>query len=266
MPEGDTIHRIAARLRATLGSGPLSSLEVVPQVRGPRPAGGESIDAIEARGKHLLISFGGGATLHTHLGMDGTWRVTTPAAGPRVRPHGRPGAGPIVRVQTPRAAAVCSDTTSVELLDATGLRRQPILAALGPDLCDPEVDLDEAVRRIDALVQPDTSIADALLDQRVAAGIGNVYRSEVLWACGIDPFVPVAKVSTVTRRSVLERASGLLRENVAREGPRRTVPEGLAVYERGGRGCRRCGGTIASRRIGDRARTVWWCSACQTSA
>src|SRR5204862_4810664 len=80
MPEGDTIHRIAARLRATLGSGPLSSLEVVPQVRGPRPAGGESIDAIEARGKHLLISFGGGATLHTHLGMDGTWRVTTPAA------------------------------------------------------------------------------------------------------------------------------------------------------------------------------------------
>jgi endonuclease VIII len=264
MPEGDTIHRIAATLRASLGEGTVTVFETAPYVRGPRPEVGEALDSIAARGKHVLMRFERGATLHSHLGMGGTWRVFAPANG--ARPHaGRPGAGVVVRVETARAAAVCANTAAVELLDDASVRRHPVLSALGPDLCDPEVDLDEALRRMDALMDPATPIGEALLDQRVAAGIGNVYRSEALWAVRVDPFVAVANVPAATRRDLLVAASRLLRENLVRDGPRRTVAEGLAVYERGGRRCGRCEATVTSRRLGDRARTVWWCPVCQTA-
>jgi endonuclease VIII len=264
VPEGDTIHRIATTLRVSLGDVPVRAFETAPYVRGPRPEAGETIDSIEARGKHVLMRFDGGATLHSHLGMDGTWRVTTRGPGAHPRAGGRPGAGVVVRVETARAAAVCADTAAVELLDDAGVRRHPVLSALGPDLCDAEVDLEEAQRRMDALLDPATPIGEALLDQRVAGGIGNVYRSEALWACRVDPFVAVGEVPAATRGDLLVTASRLLRGNLVRGGPRRTVAQGLAVYERGGRRCRRCDGTVTSRRLGERARTVWWCPLCQT--
>lgn len=254
MPEGDTIHRAAAALRAGLGDGPLTAFEA-PTARGLRPAAGESIERIEARGKHLLIRFGGGLTLHTHLGMEGSWRVLS--ADSTVT------GSPAAVVATASATAVCRRAPVVELLDDAGLRRHPHLRVLGPDLCLPDVDLDEVLRRVEALADPTTPVGVVLLDQRLATGIGNVYRSEALWACRIDPFAPIRDIDAETRRALYATASRQLRANLG-PGPRRTVPQGLAVYERGGRACPRCGETIRSRRLGDQARTTWWCPRCQT--
>lgn len=254
MPEGDTIHRAAAALRSGLGDGPLTAFEA-PVVRGPHPAPGEAVDRIEARGKHLLMRFGGGLTLHTHLRMEGSWRILDADQATT--------GSPVAVVATERATAVCRKAPVVELLDDAGLRRHPRLSTLGPDLCLPDVDLDEIVRRVDVLSDPSTLVGVALLDQRLAAGIGNVYRSEVLWACELDPFTPLRDVDADTRRALYATASRQLRANLG-PGPRRTVPQGLAVYERGGRACLRCGETIRSRRLGEHARTTWWCPRCQT--
>jgi endonuclease-8 len=261
MPEGDTIHRLAATLRRALGEGPVTAFQA-PGVRGPAPVPGERIDDVRARGKHLLLAFSGGSTLHTHLGMTGSWRALPPAAPSRPS-RGRPGRA--ATVSTARATATCRDAPTVELLDPAGLRRHPQLSTLGPDLCEPAVDLDLVLRRLEALVDPRTELGVVLLDQRPACGIGNVYRSEVLWTCAADPFAPLSEVDEETRRSLYATAHALLRANL--DGlPRRTVPEGLAVYERAGRRCRRCGGTIRARRIGEHARTTWWCPGCQTGA
>jgi endonuclease-8 len=264
MPEGDTIHALAVRLRTALVPGTVTAFAAQRAAHVPDPEPGERIEEVTARGKHLLFRFEGGATLHTHLGMRGSWRLGPAGQVPAMR-QGPPGRGIVAVVATGRATAVCRDTRVVEVLDDSGLRRHRWLSTLGPDLCLPDPDLDEVGRRLAAFVERDTEIGVALLDQRVAAGIGNVYRSEVLWACGVDPSAATASVDDEMRRRLYATASSLLRRNL-HGGERRTVPEGLAVYERTGRRCVRCGHAIASRRLGEHARTVWWCPGCQTGA
>jgi endonuclease-8 len=262
MPEGDTIHRTAATLRAVLGQGPLTRFEVVPgRIRGssPVPGSGELIGPIEARGKHLLIGFSGGTTFHTHLRMNGAWH--TYRRGQHWR---RPRRTLVAALATEHAQAVCFEAPTAELLSADDLRRHPHLHTLGPDLCLPDPDLDEALRRLSEVEGARTSIGVVLLDQRIAAGVGNIYRSEVLWACRVDPATPLADVDMSTRRRLLSTAARLLRENLDRY-PRRTISSGLAVYERSGLPCPRCDARIRVRRMGDGARSVFWCPACQTS-
>jgi endonuclease-8 len=137
-----------------------------------------------------------------------------------------------------------------------------VISALGPDLCEPDVDLDEAVRRSEG-VAPGTPVGEVLLDQRVACGIGNVFRAEVLWACELDPVTPMARLASPRRRELFEMAGRLLLANL-RTPRRRTVPSGLAVYRRAGRACPRCRGTVRVAPMGARARSVWWCPTCQT--
>jgi endonuclease VIII len=258
VPEGDTIHRAAASLRQGLGDGPVLAFDA-PGVPGPRPEPGEAIASIEARGKHLLIGFEAGASLHTHLGMRGSWRIDAAHPGAVVT-AGRPGTS--VRVATARATARCRKAATVELLDPAALRRHRVLRSLGPDLCLPDPDLDLVLARLDALLPPSTPIGVALLDQRPACGIGSVYRSEVCWACGVDPASPIGALDPETRRDVYATAHRQLRANL--DGfPRRTQPQGLAVYERGQRPCRRCGTSIRAGRLGEQARPVWWCPSCQ---
>jgi endonuclease-8 len=264
VPEGDTIHRAAASLRAGLGRGPITGFDA-PGIRGTHPPPGSAIEAIDARGKHLLVRFEGDLTLHTHLGMSGSWRVEQPSASRRSAPRpAAPRPGRLTaRVDTATAGARCRNAGTVELLDTAALRRHPVLATIGPDLCLPEPDVDEVLRRLDTFLDASTPVGIALLDQRPASGIGNVYRSEALWACRVDPFVPLADLDRATRRALYETAGELLRQNL--EGwPRRTVPDGLAVYDRAGRRCPRCRETITVRRMGEHARSVWWCPACQT--
>jgi endonuclease-8 len=257
MPEGDTIHAAAASLRRALGRGPVTLFDA-PASPGPRPGDGELIEGIEARGKHLLVTFETGVTLHTHLGMTGSWRVAPAGTPPRLPRGPRRSAA----VGTARAVGVCREAPVVELLGPDALRRHPELTALGPDLCLPDPDLDAIGTRFHALLPPETPVADALLDQRIAAGIGNVYRSEVLWACRVDPFREIRSVDPEMVRHLYATAGRHLRSNLDGR-PRTTVPGGLAVYGRARRPCRRCGVPITATRVGDRARTVWWCPSCQ---
>lgn len=258
MPEGDTIHRAAAGLRAALQGAVVTDFQAPRAVGGaPKPESGEHVETVEARGKHLLIRFEGGTTLHTHMRMTGAWRIHRPAEQRRAG-----GRGSVVTIRTEHAAAVCFATPVVELLDDHALRRHPVLSALGPDLCLTDPDLDEAMRQLDRL-DPDTEIGVALLDQRVAGGIGNVYKSEVAFACRVDPFTPLADLDHDVRFELWRIASELLRRNLS-PAPRRTVPQGLAVYDRAGRPCRICGTAIAVRRQGEAARSTWWCPDCRS--
>jgi endonuclease-8 len=136
---------------------------------------------------------------------------------------------------------------------------------LGPDLCAPDPDLDEAVRRMADLPDPGTTVAEVLLDQRVVAGIGNVYKSEVCFGCRLDPFTPIERVDPAQRRRLVELASRLLRQNLTTT--RRTTVDGpgggLHVYGRHRQGCRRCGTPIRMTHHGAQARSTYWCPTCQ---
>ena len=262
VPEGDTIFRMAAGLRAALVGKQLVELEVRRDPRGRRgPEPGTEVTAVDAAGKHLLIHFADGHVLHTHMQMTGTWHVYR--RGERWR---RPGhsARVIVRVDD-GASAVCFAAPIVELRRENDARDRPtrasrILERLGPDLCEPGIDLDTVMARL-ASLEPDTELASALLDQRVAAGIGNVFKSEVCWAERVHPFRALSDLDELTRRRVYETARHQLAANLT-QARRTTYRGGLAVYGRTGRGCPRCGERIVSRR--DRtARSTYWCPACQ---
>jgi endonuclease-8 len=164
-----------------------------------------------------------------------------------------------VVIEVEGAVAVCFSAPVVEMVDSAAHEREH----LGPDLCGEDPDLDEALRRIDRLVAPETSVAEVLLDQRVAAGVGNVYKSEALFACGVDPFTPDGGLDPGTRRSLLETASRMLRANLGGWRRDTTGGGGLAVYGRTGRPCHRCRTPILSRRHGTQARTTYWCPTCQ---
>lgn len=258
MPEGDTIHRTAARLRPALEGRVVRRFEA-PRLEGEaagRPRVGVAVAGVEARGKHLLVHFADGLTLQTHLRMSGSWHLYR--EGERWR-RGAHLARAVIGVDG--WVAVCFSAPVVRLV-RTEPPGGPLLGHLGPDLCRADADLDEAVRRMAEVAGPGDEVGAVLLDQRVACGVGNVYKSEALFACRLDPFRPVADLSVEERRALLSTAARLLRANLV-GGPRTTVPGGLAVYGRAGLACRRCGTTVLARRQGEQARTTYWCPQCQ---
>jgi endonuclease-8 len=257
MPEGDTILRTARTLHQALAGRAVERFEAR-RLAGPPPSAGARISGVEAAGKHLFVNFDDGRSLHTHMRMNGSWHLYRPGA-----PWRKSATAARVVIEVEGAVAVCFSAPVVEMIDAAGRARHSDL--LGPDLCLEDADLDEALRRIERFVPPDTTIAEVLLDQRVAAGVGNVYKSEALFACGVDPFTPVGRLDAATRRSLLETASAQLRTNL--DGwQRSTLPGGgLAVYGRTGRPCRRCRTPIRSRRHGTQSRNTYWCPECQPS-
>ena len=262
VPEGDTIHRAAAQLRAALVGRVLVELELRRDPRGRRPPEpGTTITAVESNGKHLLVSFSDGQVLHTHMQMTGAWHVYAP--GQRWR---RPGhsARVIMRVDN-GVSAVCFAAPIVELRRESDVRERATRASrmldrLGPDLCEADVDLDAVVARFSSLA-PDTQLAVALLDQRVAAGIGNVFKSEVCWAECVCPFTPIAALDDPTRRRLYDTARSQLASNLT-TARRTTYRDGLAVYRRARLPCPRCGEVIATRRD-QTNRSTYWCPRCQ---
>lgn len=255
MPEGDTIHRAAARLRDVLVGRPVTRV-AVPRWSGPVPAAGETVDAVRAQGKHLLVDFSGGLTLRTHLRMGGRWTVRpAPVSWAATPPTAR------VVIEVPGAVAVCFSAPDVALT-----RRDRVATAhLGPDLCTEAPDLVAAVGRAGRYATATTELGELLLDQRVAAGIGNVYKSEVCFLERIDPRAPVGRLDATRLTAVLTRAHRLLHANLG-PGPRRTVPEGLAVYGRAGKPCRRCATSVARFVQGrERPRSTYWCPTCQAA-
>jgi endonuclease-8 len=246
VPEGDTIHRAAATLDRVLAGKPLVRFDAPTIAFRPFPVA-TVVEGAEAHGKHCLIHFDDGRTLRTHMRMNGSWHVYR--SGERWR---KPRAALRALVAVPGWDAVCFSAPLVELTPARAASLA--VAHLGPDLVEPDADLDEAEAR---LVARGGTIGDALLDQRVASGVGNIWRNEACFACGVHADTAVDDIAPATRRRLLEVAARQLRASTAGSRP---AP---MVYGRAGEACRRCGVAIAWRRSGEHHRGIYWCPACQ---
>jgi endonuclease VIII len=269
MPEGDTIFRAARTLHRALAGQVVTQFETayapVARVHDDTPVTGRTIEAVESHGKHLVMRFSGDLALRTHMRMHGSWHIYRP--GERWQ---RPRHAMRVLVGTAAFVAVGFDVPDAELTRASGLDGRA-LGRLGPDLLAPDFDAADAGRRLRA--RGDATIAEALLDQRALAGIGNEFKSEVLFEAGVDPFARVASLPDERLAALIAIARRQLAVNV-REGSmpcargRRTTgrmapDEGVWVYGRGGRPCRRCGTPIAAAKQGITARLTYWCPNCQ---
>ena len=253
MPEGDVVWYTARRLHQALAGRTL----IRSDFRVPRLAtadlSGDVVTEAVSRGKHLLVRTSGGMTVHTHLRMEGSWRVR-PAAE-RVRDSHR------IRLLLANEEwqAIGYQLGVVELIRTSEEPR--VTGHLGPDLLGPDWDRDEAVRRLSA--EPDRPIGEALLDQRNLAGIGNVYKAEVLFLRGVNPWQPAGDVADLG--AMAELARRLLEANKDRIGQVTTGSwrrgEETWVYGRRGRPCRRCGTPIRSEEQQDRVTS--WCPSCQ---
>lgn len=266
MPEGDSIHTMAATLRPRLRGQPIERL--VLRGRGDvAQARGRPIDDVEAVGKHLLVLVDRRLTLHVHLGLRGRWRLDDPGT---LR---LPAATCTVVLEVPSAVLTISRSAVHELRPYRDMVLEQRLRRLGPDVLARDLALDDVVARARAPGHGDAAITDLLLDQTVAAGIGNVYRSEVLFVVGVDPWARVAALDDDTLRRLFECAQALMRSNV---GPGRRATVGphrgarrlpgtprLWVYGREGEPCLRCGTPIRRSIEGRQARPTWWCPRCQ---
>ncbi|HEY3335965.1 MAG TPA: DNA-formamidopyrimidine glycosylase family protein [Candidatus Limnocylindrales bacterium] len=268
MPEGDTLFRTAAGLRPFL----VGRTVTAATARQPGPQVerlvGSTVSGVEAQGKNLLLRFANGLEVRTHLGMHGSWHRYRP--GERWR---RPRARARLIIEVPGSIAVCFDAPTVELFEQRAESLHGALSGLGPDLLRDPLNLEEVIRRLRDPSRASMAISEALLDQRALAGIGNVYKSEVLFIERVSPFTPVASVDDPTLRRLVGTATRLLRANAFRptRGVERITTEGsrsadgpLWVYRRSGRPCRRCGTTIRSVTQGvSLPRLTWWCPRCQ---
>jgi endonuclease VIII len=248
VPEGDTIHRSANRLRTALAGQRLVRFDA-PRAAGRRPRPGVIIESVEASGKHLLIGFEGGITLRTHMRMTGSWHLYR--SGERWQ---KPAHLARAVVEVEGWTAVCFAAPVVELETSPEAARR--LSHLGPDLTGAaltDADIDAAVEHMSS-----GEIGAVLLDQRVASGIGNIWKNETLFACGVDPFRSADSLDRETKRALLVTASRFLRASV------QGLPRPNNVYGRARRPCRRCGTPIRAQRQGEQARTAYWCPTCQT--
>jgi endonuclease-8 len=279
MAEGDTIYRIAAELRPVLVGRSVRAARTRSRSRVDRLVGA-SISSIETAGKNLLIHFSNGLSLRTHLGMTGTWHHYRPGEAWR-----RPAARAALVLEVEGAVAVCFDAPVVELLETRALGLHPVLRALGPDLLDPGFDPVTALARLRQAAPVMATIGEALLDQRIMAGIGNVYRSEILFIERVDPFTPIEALGDAQLEGLIGTAQRLLLANVGDQGAsdrsatgrpsrgrtttgfaREAAGSALWVYRRTGRPCRRCGAAIRVASLGrQNPRWVWWCPRCQAS-
>jgi endonuclease VIII len=257
--EGDNLARIGDVLRRTLVDGTVTAARGRPGSADLARVTGQRVAAVEARGKHLLISFDGGLTLHTHLGMNGSWHRYRPGE-PWRRATSRAGAV----LETANAVAVCFDPMTVELIETRAVAIHPVLSRLGPDASAHDFDNAAALNRLRDPGRATTAIGDALLDQKVLAGVGNVYRSEVCFIERVNPFTVVADLDDATLERLIARSAILLRANRG-GGARVTTAPGtpgtLYVYGRTGRPCRRCGTAIVSG-ISAGGRRAYWCPSC----
>jgi endonuclease-8 len=260
VPEGDTVFRTARTLDAALAG----SVLVDAQLRHPKLATvdliGRTVLGVGSVGKHLFTRFDKDLSLHSHLRMDGSWRICAP--GDRW-----PAPGHQVRVVLRTESTVALGVLVHDLAMVRTSREGELIAHLGPDLLGADWDDDavaEAVARL--IIEPTREIGVALLDQRIMAGIGNVYRSEVCFLLGVSPWTPVSGVDPeravrLSRTLLLRNATRPVRSTTGDSAPGRQ----LWVYRRGGRPCLRCGTPIATAQQGNDVppRFVWFCPACQ---
>ncbi len=258
MPEGDTIHHAANRIRAALeGRVPEEILTPQPRHRAdrwPQQLRGRSLRAVDAHGKHLFLRFDGDLTLHSHLRMTGLWGVYRRGGRWRRAPRRA-----WLVLRSGDWEAVEFDGPVLELRRDSHLRHDPRLAALGQDVLGESFDIKRFLARLRSS-DPARPVGDALLDQHIAAGIGNVWKAELCFAAGIDPWRALAAVADEEAIELIE---------LARELMRRSAQDGFkarprAVYKRAGLPCARCGTIIRQRGQGDDNRSTYWCPRCQS--
>ena len=243
MPEGDSLHRAARRLQVLVGE----RLEV--ETPHPRAAvkglaerlDGRRLEQVEAVGKNLLLHFEGGLVLRSHLRMKGRWRVERRGAARVGKPW--------LVLRGAEHEAVLWNGSVLELVGARGAPR------LGPDILGEPPDYETLLARLRS--DPQREIGDALLDQRLVSGIGNLWKAEALWEARVSPWRRLEEVDDAELRAVLEAAHTLMRASL--DGPR----PAKRVYRQAGRPCPRCGATVRSWPQGDDARTAYWCAGCQ---
>lgn len=254
------MHRTAAALRTALVDRKMLRFDA-PRLVGVVPRAGRIVERVESHGKHLEIEWDDGVILHTHMRLSGAWHLYRPD-----EPWRRPQREMRALIENESWLAVCFNAPTVETYRTPNLSRHPGFGRLGPDLCRVDADLDRCVELLLAYDDQRATIGEILLDQRVFCGVGNVYRSEVLWACELSPFAAVGDISEPLARRVVNVAARLLRANLS-GGSRITVPGvagGLAVYGRTGQRCFRCADSVRARRPGELSRVLYWCPGCQT--
>jgi endonuclease-8 len=275
MPEGDTIHRTAETLQRALAGHVVTRFEsVLPKlmrVDTDTPLRGRTIDRVEARGKHVLFWFSGDLVLRTHMRMNGSWHIYRP--GERWQ---RPHRDMRIVIETAAMHAIAFTVPVAEFADADSLQANQVMRDLGPDPLSDDFSPDEAIARIQA--RADVEIADVLLDQTAISGIGNVFKSEVLFGARVNPFIRTNELTRDQLGEIVAVATRFMRANVGAgasggivtyRGMRRTTGRAdpsarLWVYGRGGQPCRRCGTPISRRKQGPFARSTYWCPRCQT--
>jgi endonuclease VIII len=245
MPEGDTIWRTAAALRRRLDGRTVTSAR--PQTTLGR-LGGHRITAVDPVGKHLFIRFDNGLALHTHMRMNGAWHVY--ARGERWR---KPEHLARAVLETDDTVAVCFLAPTVELVKDDNNS----VAHLGPDVLAGTFEIDVVVQR--ARRSSFETLGELLLDQRVAAGIGNIHKCNALWQLQLDPWQRVDATADDTLRTLFATA----RDRIRRSAVARGFTPAPAVHGRGGRPCPRCATTISVRTQGEQGRLTYWCRRCQ---
>ena len=258
MPEGDTVYLAARRLSDALQGQTIVASDFRVATLATADLSGRRIESIRSRGKHLLFRLTGDLTLHTHFRMDGQWHVYQP--GERWR---GPGHQARIVLRTTERVAVGFRLPVIDLLETKNEAR--VVGHLGPDLLGEDWDADEAARRLSS--RPERTVSEALLDQRNLAGVGNVYRCEICFLRGLDPWISIGRIPDVP--AVVDLTKRLFEANRGRGGhvttgnPRRGQRHW--VYGRRGKSCRRCGNLIRYRAAPDGAveRVTYWCPACQ---
>ena len=275
MPEGDTIFRTARSIGRALIGKPVtvfrSTYPLLTRFNDDTPLAGQTIDHVEARGKWMLIYFSGCGILATHLLMNGSWHIYR--LGERwqlPRFHMR------IVIENAHYQAVGFRVPVAEMHTAHTLARNSRIPLPASDVLSAEFDAEAALERL--MARGNECIADALLKQRVLAGVGNVFKSEICFVNGLHPFRRVATITRAEAVATIASAQRLIKANVLedsgnmivtyRSGQRRTTHESdpsasLWVYGRKGEPCRRCGEAIRRRIQGDDARVTFWCPRCQ---
>ena len=257
MPVADIV-RSASTLRTALVGHPMLRFDA-PKLIGPAPTAGRMIELVEARGKHLEVTWDDGLVIDTHLKGDSEWHLYRPGA-----PWRRSWEQLRASIETEDWVAVCFKSPSVETYRQLDQARHPGRGRLGPDLGSPSADLAEAVDLLLAHHDPHARVRDALVDQHVMQGVGNVYRCEVLWATELSPWAHVADLTQADAMQIVHAATRLIRTAqgaARRQGAPRVE---LAVYGRCGQACPRCRDSIDSRPTGRYGRMLYWCPGCQT--
>ena len=278
MPEGDTIFRTARALQKALGGKVVTSFETglahLARVHDDAPVVGRTVEKVESRGKWCLIYFSGDLILVTHMLMSGTWHIY------------RPEEKWWIARSRMRAAITCGDYQAVafnvpiaEFHTANSLARHSKIQKLGPDILGKNFTHASglAALRTRAETHPQEELGVMLLNQRVIAGLGNVYKSEVAFAAAVHPFRKIGALTDQEMDAIVQISETYMRSNVMDGsgdgivtyiGHRRTTramksSDRLWVYGRRGEECRRCGAVIEMRKQGEQVRSTYWCPVCQ---